>query len=122
MRHMHMLALGPLAFVMAVLCLLFLVSLRLLAAKAIRRLVRALGNAIDGEYAALAGGLQGKGARTILACPQTMNRRHAGASSSFPVWQIANARQVQDANDNGLFSDTGETVDRSQARLHLRIT
>ena len=112
MLHMHILALTLTAFVMAVLCLLLLVSVRLLAAKAIRFLVLAVGNAIDGEFLVLARGLQGKSVKTTLANAETTDMGQASAFSAFQSKAKGAIRSSLATNDVNFFSVTNEMTDR----------
>ena len=108
---MHILALDPLAFVMAALCLLFLFSVRPFAANAIRFLALAVGKAIAGIFSPLARGLQGECAKTTFANAETMNMGQASASSAFQSKAESTIRSSVAANDVNCFSVTNEMTE-----------
>jgi hypothetical protein len=102
MLHMHVFALEPLVFVIAALCLLILVSMRLLAVKAIRVLAFVVWKAIDGEYAALTGALRGKSAITKFADAETMDMGQASIAVQSRAEAATRNRFASEMTDGGL--------------------
>ena len=108
---MHILAFDPLAFVVVVLCLAFVICVHLFAGRPILFLILTIGRATIGEYAARAGGLQGKGAKTKLANAETRDIGQASASSSFQSSEKAAIRSRLATNKVCFFSIANEIMD-----------
>ena len=108
---MHIYALVALAFVMAVLCLAFVIRVQPFANKAIRFLALAVRKAIDGEYAALAAGFQEESAIAKFADIKAMTVAQSSASFPFPLKAGWRSEASLATNDVNCFSVTNEMTD-----------